>query len=76
MLDEDSHPTWSVQVELPPDIDAELRRYVEQDELTSWTGDDPRGAVPLPDCVRDGRRRGQDLGRVRMKLGHGLPVNY
>lgn len=37
MLDEDSRPTWSVQVELPPDIEAEIRRYVAEDALTSWT---------------------------------------
>jgi Arc/MetJ-type ribon-helix-helix transcriptional regulator len=37
MLDERGDPTWSVQVELPPDIDAEIRRYVDQDELASWT---------------------------------------
>ena len=36
-LDGDRRPAWSVNVDLPPDIDAEIRRYVEEDELTSWT---------------------------------------
>ena len=30
-------PTWSVNVDLPPDIDAEIHRYVEEDDPTSWT---------------------------------------
>jgi len=37
LLDADSRPVWSVQVELPPEIDQEIRRYVAEDELTSWT---------------------------------------
>lgn len=37
-LDEDRRrPTWSVKVDLPPEVDAEIRRYVEEDEPTSWT---------------------------------------
>lgn len=28
---------WSVNVNLPPEIDQEIRRYVEEDEFTSWT---------------------------------------
>jgi Arc/MetJ-type ribon-helix-helix transcriptional regulator len=36
-LDKDRRPTWSVNVDLPPEVDAEIRRYVEKDELTSWT---------------------------------------
>jgi hypothetical protein len=30
-------PTWSVNVNLPPAIDAEIRRYMEEDDPTSWT---------------------------------------
>ena len=30
-------PTWSVNVDLPPAIDAEIRRYMEEDDPTSWT---------------------------------------
>jgi Arc/MetJ-type ribon-helix-helix transcriptional regulator len=29
--------TWSVNVDLPPEIEAEIRRYVEEDDPTSWT---------------------------------------
>jgi Arc/MetJ-type ribon-helix-helix transcriptional regulator len=36
-LRNDRRPRWSVNVTLPTDIDAEIRRYVEEDELTSWT---------------------------------------
>lgn len=35
--DSPNRPIWSVQVELPAEIDAEIRRYVAEDELTSWT---------------------------------------
>jgi Arc/MetJ-type ribon-helix-helix transcriptional regulator len=34
---DDRLPWWSVNVHLPPEIDQEIRRYVEEDELTSWT---------------------------------------
>ena len=37
MLDDRPLPWWSVNVDLPPEIDQEIRRYVEEDELTSWT---------------------------------------
>ena len=30
-------PTWSVNIDLPPAIDAEIHRYVEEDDPTSWT---------------------------------------
>jgi hypothetical protein len=36
-LDDRRHPWWSVNVDLPLEIDQEIRRYVEEDELTSWT---------------------------------------
>jgi len=37
-IDEDRRrPTWSVNVTLPPAIEAEIQRYVDEDELTSWT---------------------------------------
>ena len=37
-LDEDRRrPTWSVNLDLPPEIDAEIHRYVEEDDPTSWT---------------------------------------
>jgi Arc/MetJ-type ribon-helix-helix transcriptional regulator len=34
---DDRLPWWSVNVHLPSEIDQEIRRYVEEDELTSWT---------------------------------------
>jgi len=34
---DDRLPWWSVNVDLAPEIDQEIRRYVEEDELTSWT---------------------------------------
>jgi Arc/MetJ-type ribon-helix-helix transcriptional regulator len=34
---DDRLPWWSVHVDLPQEIDQEIRRYVEEDELTSWT---------------------------------------
>lgn len=37
MLDRDSPLVYSVNVVLPPDIDAEIHRYVEEDQWTSWT---------------------------------------
>lgn len=36
-LDRESSPVYSVNVALPPDIDTEIRRYVEEDQWTSWT---------------------------------------
>jgi hypothetical protein len=36
-VDDRRHPWWSVNMDLPPEIDQEIRRYVEEDELTSWT---------------------------------------
>jgi Arc/MetJ-type ribon-helix-helix transcriptional regulator len=36
-LDDRRHPWWSVNVELPPEMDREIRRYVAEDEFTSWT---------------------------------------
>jgi len=36
-LADDRRPVWSVQVELPADIEAEVRRGVERSELSSWT---------------------------------------
>jgi Arc/MetJ-type ribon-helix-helix transcriptional regulator len=37
MVDDRHHPWWSVQVDLPPEIDQEIRRYVAEEECTSWT---------------------------------------
>ena len=36
-FDEDRRPTWSVKVDLPSEIEAEIHRYVEEDDPTSWT---------------------------------------
>ena|SRR5450755_3411496 len=37
-LDKDRRrPTWSVNVELPPDVEAELARYQAADECAVWT---------------------------------------
>jgi hypothetical protein len=37
-LDEDrKRPTWSVNVELPPDVEGELARYQAEDECAVWT---------------------------------------
>lgn len=37
VLDEESHLVFSVNVILPINVDAEIRRYVEEDQWTSWT---------------------------------------
>jgi hypothetical protein len=73
MLDQDSDPTWSVQVELPPGIDAEIRGYVEEDELTAWTVLIHEALYLLPDCVLDPRdtrcgTTGGDPGRLPKEL--------
>jgi hypothetical protein len=36
-LDEQHRPTWSVNVELPPDVEAELADYEKEDEFAVWT---------------------------------------
>jgi Arc/MetJ-type ribon-helix-helix transcriptional regulator len=36
-ISEDGRPVWSVNVELPPKINAEIQRYVEEDKWTAWT---------------------------------------
>jgi hypothetical protein len=37
-LDEErERPTWSVNVELPPDVEAELAEYEKEDECAVWT---------------------------------------
>lgn len=37
LISKDAEPIWSVRVNLPEETDAETRRYVEEDQLTSWT---------------------------------------
>src|SRR6266446_5416442 len=36
-FDEDRRPTWSVKVDLPSEIEAEIHRYIKKDDPTSWT---------------------------------------